>query len=726
MRALSFFAGLAFGAVAPPNKLAAPTKDAEVETDVDIELTGGSGLTPDTDSMALVTDDCSKADNGIKPEKLTGSATDIKATVKFSDMGTYKVCYKLTGKSEYTTVEDASIVVGDQACSHMACSNGFKDADDKDTMKCKGKCDGEDHVKCCQALNPSPCNEMTCPDGHALIDDAKSKKCKTQPCQKDLQQDIDTCCVKQQKCDDVCTGDKVLADGKKGTFCAGEKCTDDEKAKCCDDKADCTADMCGDGQKLLEGKKCAGATCDKDKDKDTCCGAKNACDKAACGDDYVIKSEADLKDKFCKADTCTTTDDQDTCCDKKADCAADLCGDGFKLIDDKKCAGAKCDKDKDKDTCCKAKTSCDKTACGDDYVIKSEADLKDKFCKADKCTTDDDQDTCCDKKADCAADLCGDDFVLNDDKKCAGAKCDKDKDKDTCCSAKADCTAAMCDDKHVLKTDIKKCAKTTCKQDDDQDTCCDKRAKCSTITCPKTMEKNDDNKNKLCKGKECTAKDAAAADAILCCLATCGSFWCGAGKNQEVGMVDKKCEASACGRKKDLNTCCVDAPNPTDAEIGGNVASIDKKDLGDKLTKRLKFAALTDDVTVTSTAQDDEKDMAGSMALDLATKDIEILRDTNWGQNVTNAFRKALADVLKCDDDDITITSLTFPSTNRRLMSFAGFEWPSFGRQLKSGSNANFCVRNCPGKAVANWIPFVAFIAGGTTAAVMALAFFRD
>jgi hypothetical protein len=645
MRALSFFAGLAFGAVAPPNKLAAPTKDAEVETDVDIELTGGSGLTPDTDSMALVTDDCSKADNGIKPEKLTGSATDIKATVKFSDMGTYKVCYKLTGKSEYTTVEDASIVVGDQACSHMACSNGFKDADDKDTMKCKGKCDGEDHVKCCQALNPSPCNEMTCPDGHALIDDAKSKKCKTQPCQKDLQQDIDTCCVKQQKCDDVCTGDKVLADGKKGTFCAGEKCTDDEKAKCCDDKADCTADMCGDGQKLLEGKKCAGATCDKDKDKDTCCGAKNACDKAACGDDYVIKSEADLKDKFCKAD---------------------------------------------------------------------------------KCTTDDDQDTCCDKKADCAADLCGDDFVLNDDKKCAGAKCDKDKDKDTCCSAKADCTAAMCDDKHVLKTDIKKCAKTTCKQDDDQDTCCDKRAKCSTITCPKTMEKNDDNKNKLCKGKECTAKDAAAADAILCCLATCGSFWCGAGKNQEVGMVDKKCEASACGRKKDLNTCCVDAPNPTDAEIGGNVASIDKKDLGDKLTKRLKFAALTDDVTVTSTAQDHEKDMAGSMALDLATKDIEILRDTNWGQNVTNAFRKALADVLKCDDDDITITSLTFPSTNRRLMSFAGFEWPSFGRQLKSGSNANFCVRNCPGKAVANWIPFVAFIAGGTTAAVMALAFFRD
>mmetsp|Transcript_15355 Transcript_15355/g.37732 ORF Transcript_15355/g.37732 Transcript_15355/m.37732 type:complete len:688 (-) Transcript_15355:113-2176(-) len=408
--------------VTAPSKLDKPAAEVEVETDVEIQLSGGSGLTVGKggDSVAFVTGECTDADKGIKAEELKGDDTTAKATVKFTEMGTYNVCYKLKEKAEYTAVDGAKVTVGNQWCSkyavHMTCSNDFEDAPNKSEMQCKGKCDTEDHVKCCKAKHPALCSTMTCPKGSHQNPAAADKKCQTLPCATDLKEDQDTCCAKNEACKDVCTGDLVIAAGKEAEFCADTKCTEAEKGTCCAKKAQCTKDICPDKSTLKpDAGKCAGAKCTEKADAETCCTVPATCNKDACGEGFVLKADKALK---CKSDKCSTKTDQETCCDKQAKCSADVCGDTTLVKKDALCAGAKCDKTKDAKACCLAPAKCEASLCAKDKVLK-----KDAKCKGLKCDKSVDAGTCCADKAKCSTVKCLSGKPPKADAFCKGEKC---------------------------------------------------------------------------------------------------------------------------------------------------------------------------------------------------------------------------------------------------------------------------------------------------------------
>eukprot|EP00451_Oxyrrhis_marina_P014389 CAMPEP_0204322688 /NCGR_PEP_ID=MMETSP0469-20131031/8821_1 /ASSEMBLY_ACC=CAM_ASM_000384 /TAXON_ID=2969 /ORGANISM="Oxyrrhis marina" /LENGTH=685 /DNA_ID=CAMNT_0051304043 /DNA_START=45 /DNA_END=2102 /DNA_ORIENTATION=+ len=464
----------ALGSVTAPSKLAAPAKEVEVATDVNVEISGGSGLTvgKDGDSVSFVTTDCKDAAKGVMAPELTGSKTTAKATVKFSKMGTYKVCYKLKEKAEYTAVDGASIVVGNQWCSkkvvHMTCSNDFEDAPNKSEMQCKGKCDAEDHVTCCKAKHPALCNTMICPSGMHQNPDAAKKQCKTLPCAPDLKEDQDTCCAKNQMCKDVCTGDFVTAEGKEKVSCLGAKCSDEEKKTCCAKKAACTKDICP-AKSTLKPKAgtCAGAKCTEKADAETCCTVPATCSKDACGTGFVLKTDKSLK---CKADKCTTATDQATCCDKQAVCSVDVCGDKTLIKKDAVCAGATCDKAKDKAACCSAPAKCEASLCAKDKVLKAKA-------------------------------------------MCKGLKCDKAVDAGTCCAAKAKCSTvkcltgqkpadALCKGEKCVNADFKICCPLTTNT-------------CGTFICGVNLVQDPAKKAVTCEGTECLAP----RDDAKCCKA---------------------------------------------------------------------------------------------------------------------------------------------------------------------------------------------------------------
>mmetsp|Transcript_7989 Transcript_7989/g.18858 ORF Transcript_7989/g.18858 Transcript_7989/m.18858 type:complete len:444 (-) Transcript_7989:38-1369(-) len=120
------------------------------------------------------------------------------------------------------------------------------------------------------------CSQMICPAGSHRVADAADKLCYASPCLSALPIDIGTCCKDNQKCQDVCQGEYVVAGGKADAVCDDATCSPAEEDRCCMRlHAKCSADVCSSGWRLQDSPgDCEGPVCTETTDKLICCEAQ--------------------------------------------------------------------------------------------------------------------------------------------------------------------------------------------------------------------------------------------------------------------------------------------------------------------------------------------------------------------------------------------------------------------------------------------------------------------
>ncbi|CAK0902098.1 unnamed protein product [Prorocentrum cordatum] len=186
-------------------------------------------------------------------------------------------------------------------------------------------------------------------------------------------------------------------------FCDGLKCTDEDKAACCEPKANCRdfalGWKCPEGQALVQPPTktfCKGGEC-SEEDVDTCCEARATCSDFTCPANTDTRPGSE--EALCKYSHCSVKHDKSTCCIIRANCADNMtnadCPDGYWLPSHNEtfCAGEKCTYE-EKAGCCKPMASCAKffNDCPVGHMLKLSS--LHAHCRDEECD-ESDSNTCC-------------------------------------------------------------------------------------------------------------------------------------------------------------------------------------------------------------------------------------------------------------------------------------------------------------------------------------------
>jgi len=205
----------------------------------------------------------------------------------------------------------------------------------------------------------------------------------------------------------------------------GEECdngADNADDKAC--KADCTANVCGDG-KVGPGEGCDDGNQD---DTDDC---TNACKGGACGDGVASKTEACDDGNADNTDMCTDA------------CTAAACGDGFVQPG----AGEECDEKENNSPSGQCTPECTSAVCGDGFVLDGAEECDDGKANGDNASC----------LADCKLNVCGDgkqspDEACDDGNLDAGDGCNAECTLEDCGDGKLD-VGEDCDDMNADNDD---------------------------------------------------------------------------------------------------------------------------------------------------------------------------------------------------------------------------------------------------------------------------------
>jgi hypothetical protein len=191
---------------------------------------------------------------------------------------------------------------------------------DADDAFCGGlECTDEDMAGCCEPQ--ASCRDFalafTCPDGQAVVQPPTKTKCKGGECSA---ADVDTCCEARGKCSDLhCPGHTELKPGSEEALCKFSHCSvHHDKSTCCMIRASCTEAMtnadCPDGHWLPNHNEslCAGEEC-TDEEKAACCKPMASCAKFVydCPVGHMLKLSH--SHAHCRSEECDEQDSK-TCC----------------------------------------------------------------------------------------------------------------------------------------------------------------------------------------------------------------------------------------------------------------------------------------------------------------------------------------------------------------------------------------------------------------------------